>query len=242
MKHSQAYYHSVETFGTVDGAGMRYVLFLAGCALGCVFCHNRDTWAFGEKIISVEEILADYEKYRCFYDAAGGGLTVSGGEPLLQPDFIAALFRACRERGIHTTLDTAGFCAPGALAKVLPYTDQVLFSVKAVTAAGHLRLTGQKNAAIIGNLRLVALTAPMVVRYVIIPGITDLEQELQAFSRLICSLSIRPGVELLPYHQAGRQKWEQLSLSYLLDGVAAASADDMARAAGLLAAKGIICT
>ena len=108
MKHNQTgYFHSVETFGTVDGPGMRYVLFLSGCTLGCAFCHNRDTWEFGDKTISVTEVLADYEKYRVFYESSGGGLTVSGGEPLLQPDFVEALFRACREQGIHTTLDTA---------------------------------------------------------------------------------------------------------------------------------------
>ncbi|KYZ75749.1 pyruvate formate lyase-activating protein [Anaerosporomusa subterranea] len=239
-REQTGYLHSVETFGTVDGPGMRYVLFLSGCTLGCIFCHNRDTWEFGNKTISVTEVLADYEKYRSFYDASGGGLTISGGEPLLQPDFVGALFQACREQGIHTTLDTAGFCAPNALEKVLPYTDLVMFSVKAANRATHLRLTGQERRDIIENLRLVALTTPLIVRHVIIPGITDTEQELAEFAELICSLPIQPRVELLPYHQAGRQKWQQLSLVYPLDGVASATADDITRAAKLLSARGVV--
>ena len=239
MMREQAYFHSVETFGTVDGPGLRYVLFLSGCRLGCGFCHNRDTWDFGDKRVSVADVLADYEKYRTFYEAAGGGITVSGGEPMLQPDFVEALFRACRERGIHTALDTAGACAPDAFATVLPYTDLVLFSVKAATLATHLRLTGQEGRDLVGNLQLVALTTPLIVRYVIIPGVTDTELELNEFAALMSSLPVQPKVELLPYHQAGRQKWEKLSVDYPLEDVPSASAADLVQAAYCLRQRGV---
>lgn len=239
MMHKTGYFHSIETFGTVDGPGIRYVLFLSGCRLGCVFCHNRDTWDFGGQFISVDAVLADIKKYRTFYNASGGGLTVSGGEPLLQPDFVAALFAACRDQGIHTTLDTAGFCETEALATVLPYTDLVMFSIKSATQQTHLRLTGREPSSIIDNLRLAAHTTPLIVRFVIIPGITDTQAELTAFARLITDLPIQPCVELLPYHRAGRQKWEKLSLTYPLDDIVAATATDIEQASRLLIANGV---
>lgn len=235
MNHSRTgLIHSVETFGTVDGPGMRYVLFLSGCTLGCRFCHNRDSWDFSDNAVSITEVLADYAKYRVFYEASGGGLTVSGGEPLLQPDFTAALFQACRERGIHTALDTAGHCAPGALEKVLPYADLIMFSVKAGTESTHRRLTGHGHRAIIENLRLAALHSPLVVRYVIIPGLTDTEQELNALAALVNGLPGEPVVELLAYHQAGRRKWEELGLAYPLAATPSAAMPDMEQAACLL--------
>lgn len=239
MKHKTGYFHSVETFGTVDGPGMRYVLFLSGCRLGCVFCHNRDTWNFGSQSVSVEAVLADIEKYRGFYDASGGGLTVSGGEPLLQPEFVAALFAACRERGIHTTLDTAGCCPAEALTSVLPYTDLVLFSIKSAIRQTHIRLTGQADDGISGNLQLAAQQKPLIVRYVVIPGITGTEPELTALARLVTALPSQPPVELLAYHQTGRQKWDALSLDYPLDGTPAATAADLEWAGRVLTAHGV---
>ena len=235
MRPSKAgYFHSVETFGTVDGPGVRYVLFLSGCTLGCSFCHNRDTWSFGAKSVKTEEVLDEYERYRLFYETSGGGLTVSGGEPLLQPEFVAELFQHCRERGIHTALDTAGSCPPGAIEKVLDYADLIMFSIKAGTDMLHRKLTRQGNREIIENLRLAAITVPLVVRYVVIPGVTDTEHELQGLADLVNSLSGEAAVELLPYHQAGRRKWEELNQAYPLAETPAASTADLEQAARLL--------
>lgn len=235
----KAYYHSIETFGTVDGQGIRYVLFLAGCSLGCVFCHNPDTWSYGEKVITIPEILADYHKYRSFYDASGGGITVSGGEPLLQADFVAELFKACRELGIHTTLDTAGYCTQQQVFKVIPYTDAVLFSLKATTAEQYQFLTVTDNAVILANLRHFAAHIPITLRYVLIPGINDSISDLVQLAGLIKTLPSLVPVELLAYHTLGREKWLKLGLEYRLEEVPDATGAQIAQAKRQLEAQGI---
>lgn len=235
----KAAYHSVETFGTVDGQGIRYVLFLSGCALGCVFCHNPDTWERGDKTITVAEVLADLNKYRRFYEASGGGLTVSGGEPLLQADFVAALFQACRELGIHTTLDTAGYACPDSVDKVLPYTDAVLFSIKAPTADQYRRLTVADNDLVLGNLRRLAAHVPVTLRYVVIPGLTNTVSDLNQLAALVKTLPQLVPVELLAYHSLGREKWAKLGLDYQLQAVPDAGSKELLAAKTMLELQGI---
>lgn len=234
MSQQLGYYHSIETFGTVDGRGIRYVLFLAGCSLGCKFCHNPDTWVQGEKTIPVEAVLADIRKYRRYYEASGGGITLSGGEPLLQPDFVAEVFQQCRGQKVHTTLDTAGNCPEASLARVLPFTDAVLFSLKAVDPGKHRWLTGAGNTRILANLNQVSSVLPVVLRYVVIPGITNTREDITALADLIGSLPGEAAVELLPYHTFGREKWAQLGRAYLLEGVPAATPQDMIKVQTLL--------
>lgn len=229
MSQQYGYYHSVETFGTVDGQGIRYVLFLAGCSLGCKFCHNPDTWVRGDKTISVDEVMADIKKYRRYYEASGGGLTLSGGEPLLQPEFVAELFKTCRDKKVHTTLDTAGNYPVESLHLVLPYTDAVLFSIKAVDIEKHRWLTGTDNARILANLKTISAVMPVTIRYVVIPGVTNGLDDLDALAGLIKSLPGPAAVELLPYHTFGRKKWAQLGRTYLLEGVPDASPQDVAK-------------
>ena len=233
MSQQLGYYHSVETFGTVDGRGIRYVLFLAGCSLGCKFCHNPDTWVQGEKTITAGQVMAELQKYRRYYEASGGGITLSGGEPLLQPEFAAGVFGSCREAGIHTTLDTAGNVPGLNLAGVLPYTDAVLFSIKAVDPEKHRWLTGADNSRILANLHLAAAAA-LTVRYVVIPGITNSREDLAALAKLVAALPGEVCVELLPYHTFGRKKWAQLGRAYLLDGVPDAGPQDMIKAQNVL--------
>ncbi|WP_371372336.1 pyruvate formate-lyase-activating protein [Sporomusa aerivorans] len=230
MSQQYGYYHSVETFGTVDGRGIRYVLFLAGCSLGCKFCHNPDTWVRGEKTITAEQIMADIKKYRRYYEASGGGITLSGGEPLLQPEFVRSVFSSCREAGIHTTLDTAGNVPEANLTGALAHTDAVLFSVKAVDPEKHRWLTGADNRRILANLNKAAMSVPVIVRYVIIPGITNDREDMKALAELVATLPGKVSVELLPYHTFGRKKWAQLGRAYLLDGVPDAGPQDMVRA------------
>lgn len=235
----KAVYHSIEPFGTVDGQGIRLVLFLSGCHLGCKFCHNRDTWDESGKTITVEEVLAKYDRYRSYYDASGGGITVSGGEPLLQASFVEELFQECRAKGIHTTLDTSGFVSPEALHAVLPYTDAILYGLKAANSLTHQKLTVHDNSLILSNLALVAGRTNVTVRYVILPGLNDSDDEIQLLIDRIKGLPTLVPVELLPYHTLGKSKWEQLGVDYSLADVREASAADVDRVAGKLRQQGI---
>ncbi|SDF43201.1 pyruvate formate lyase activating enzyme [Sporolituus thermophilus DSM 23256] len=231
--------HSCEPCGTVDGQGIRYVLFLAGCALRCKFCHNPDTWQPTGRPVTLDAVLSDLARYEAFYRFSGGGVTVSGGEPLLQAEFVAALFRACRRQGIHTTLDTAGFASPEKMAMVLPYTDAVLFSIKAALADKHVWLTGRSPGPIGENLRTAVGCAPVTVRYVVIPGLTDTAADFAALADLLHGLPRPVSVELLPYHTLGRAKWEGLGRRYPLAGVPAARREQMLAARAALTAQGI---
>lgn len=235
----QGYYHSIERFGTVDGLGIRYVLFLAGCQLRCRFCHNPDTWLQGKQTITTEKILADVLRYRHFYDASGGGITITGGEPLLQPQFVAELLACCQEHKIHTTIDTAGHCDQSSIAQILPYTNDVLFSIKAVDPQKHHWLAGFDNSQIITNLRYMCQHVPITIRYVILPGITNLPEDIQALISLIRSLPKPVPVELLAYHTYGRQKWRELNMNYALDHIPEATSEDVAAVAALLMAQNI---
>jgi pyruvate formate lyase activating enzyme len=236
----KGYYHSIETFGTVDGPGIRYVLFLSGCKLRCSFCHNPDTWEQGRQEATVDQIIADSERYRNFYDKSGGGITVSGGEPLLQEQFVAELFRNCQGRKIHTLLDTAGYSPLESLKLVLPYTDQIQFSVKAVDPVLHQQLTGTANKEIFANLYYAAAQKiPLTIRYVLIPGINDTMDELRNLADLVNSLSGQVTVELLGYHTMGLEKWQHLGWQYTLGHVHAATEQELGLAMTLLNQYGV---
>lgn len=236
----KGYYHSIETFGTVDGPGIRYVLFLSGCQLRCSFCHNPDTWEQGSQLITVAEVLADVERYRNFYDKSGGGITVSGGEPLLQAEFVAELFRNCQERGIHTLLDTSGCAQLENLQLVLSYTDQIQFSIKAVDVVKHQQLTAMGNEEILVNLRYVAEQKIfLVIRYVVIPEVNDSMADLQKLADLVNNLLGKASVELLGYHTMGLEKWRQLGWKYRLEHIHAATEQDLAIAKIILNQHGV---
>jgi len=234
------YVHSVETLGTVDNGGIRFVLFMQGCAMRCAFCHNPDTWLKAGRPVTVEEVLRWLLDYKDFFDRSGGGLTVSGGEPLLQWRFVKELFRACGEEGVHRALDTAGYCRHGNFREVLGHTDLLLFSVKVINPARHRSLTGVDNSLILENLGLaVRAGIELVVRYVLIPGVNDSPGDLAELAALLRSLG-NPPLELLPYHRLGTAKWEQLGLHYALPGVPEATHDDLARARETLVRQGVV--
>ena len=235
----KAYYHSINTFGTVDGPGIRYLLFLAGCNLGCSFCHNPDTWVRTGKTISVEEIVEEIKKYRVFYDKSGGGITVSGGEPLLQADFVRELFTKCKEVGVHTALDTGGFVAQAELDKVLPHTDLVMFSLKAVDEEVHRQLTGKDNVLVLQNLFHAASQTQLVLRYVVIPGANESDSDLSKLAAIIKQLPPTVKIDLLPYHTMGKTKWQALKIPYKLNSVPDASQSDMQRVRDFFANAGI---
>lgn len=235
----QGFYHSVVTFGTVDGPGIRYVLFLAGCELRCKFCHNPDTWQRGSQQITVAEVLAQYQQFRHFYDAADGGITISGGEPLLQPDFLQELLTKCREQNTHTIIDTGGNYPQTSLEQVVDLVDAVQFSLKAVEPAKHRWLTGCDNNVIISNLRFAAARVPVTLRYVVIPGVNDGDKDIELLAELVISLPGSVNVELLAYHTLGRKKWEALGWQYQLADVPQASPEDVAAVRSSLAQYGV---
>jgi len=187
--------------------------------MGCAFCHNPDTWAKGEQVITAAEVLQEMEEYRNFYESSGGGLTVSGGEPLMQPEFLAALLAVAKQKGFHTAIDTCGLASKGAIMQVLPYVDRVLFSLKGSTEVSYQALTKAKLSVVRENLLLISRRKPVTLRYVLIPGYTAGKESLAELIRLVHSLSGDIEVEVLPYHTMGIAKWEALGWDYPLKDV-----------------------
>ncbi|MFD2117707.1 pyruvate formate-lyase-activating protein [Paenibacillus yanchengensis] len=216
--------HSLETFGTVDGPGIRFVLFLQGCALRCQFCHNPDTWdtTIG-KVMTVREVIEEIRPYVGYYTRSGGGLTVSGGEPTLQAPFVAALFRAVKqELGIHTALDSSGFNEPNHVAAtgLFDATDLVMLDLKMIDEQKHHKLTTQSNKRILQFAQFLAdHNKQMWVRHVVIPTITDEEEDIVKLGQTIARLGNVTRLELLPYHIMGKYKWQELGLTYELEHI-----------------------
>ena len=187
--------------------------------MGCAFCHNPDTWEKGEQTITVAEVLQEMEEYRNFYESSGGGLTVSGGEPLMQPEFLAELLATAKQRDFHTAIDTCGLASKEAIMQVLPYVDRVLFSLKGSTEVSYQVLTKAKLSVVRENLLLISRRKPVTLRYVLIPGYTAGKESLAELIRLVHSLSGDIEVEVLPYHTMGIAKWEALGRDYPLKNV-----------------------
>ena len=228
-KTNYAKLHSIDTFGTVDGPGIRFIVFLQGCHLECRYCHNRDTWDMnGGSYISVEELVKQIEKYRS-YITPQGGVTISGGEPFLQSHFLLALFQELKNRKIHTAIDTSGMVPiTKTIQEVLQLTDLVLLDIKHIQTEKCKELVGRGNEEELAFARYLSdHHIPMWIRQVIIPGITDQEEDLLILKKFISSLSSVQKVELLPYHNLGKHKWEALHIPYLLENVPPASAKDI---------------
>ena len=218
--------HSVETFGSVDGPGLRYVLFLKGCRLRCAFCHNADTWSMdSDDRRSVDEILDQAERYRSYWGKEGG-ITVSGGEPLLQMDFLLELFEKAKKRNISTCIDTAGepFTQKtewlDRFEKLMSWTDLLLVDIKHIDRNRHIQLTGKANDNILQMFRyLDSIHKPIWIRQVLVPGWTDSEEDLRRTRQFIETLTNVRKIEVLPYHSMGAYKWEKLGMKYPLEGV-----------------------
>ena len=214
--------HSIESMGTVDGPGIRTVVFLQGCALRCQYCHNPDTWhAQGGQQITPEALVKKLRRFQPYYVRSGGGVTFSGGEPLLQPDFLAECLRLCRAEGIHTCIDTAGV-GLGDYDAILQNTDLVLYDVKHEDPVAYQALTGQpigRTHAFVEAVRRSGV--PMWVRHVVVPGVTDGESHLERLAQYVRTLPNVQRVELLPYHLLGVNKYAVLGLPYPLAGVPA---------------------
>ena len=220
------YIHSIETFGTVDGPGIRFVIFMQGCPLRCRYCHNPDTWdTKGGKQMSVEEILAQFEKNKAFYSK--GGITVTGGEPLLQIDFLCELFEKAKAQNIHTCIDTSGITYRkdnssyvDKLDTLMQYTDLIMLDIKHIDSVEHKALTGADNEGILAFARyLEEKQIPLWVRHVVVPGINDKEEYLLELGRFIGGLSNVKALDVLPYHTMGVEKYRELGIPYSLEGV-----------------------
>ena len=229
--------HSIESFGTVDGPGIRFVIFMQGCLLKCKYCHNRDTWELTNGTLhSLTSLFDEILRYKTYMDTSGGGVTVSGGEPLLQVKFVKELFKKLHSVFIHTALDTAGSIPINSdIEELLEYTDLVLLDIKHIDNEKCKNLTGRSNKFTLNFAKyLNEHKIPVWIRQVLVPGITDDENDLLKLKELIASLSNVQKVELLPYHDMGKFKWEQLGFSYPLENVRTATDEDVKRAKQIL--------
>jgi pyruvate formate lyase activating enzyme len=233
--------HSTETFGTVDGPGIRYIVFMQGCPLKCKYCHNRDTWNIKlGKEYTVEELINDMKRYQNYYKFSGGGLTVSGGEPTLQAEFVAELLKTAKSEGFHTCLDTSGFVDIEKIIPMLEYTDLVLLDIKHIDEKKCIELTGQSNEkALLLAQYLSDKNIPTWIRQVLVPSITDDEDDLNKLGMFLSQLKNVELVEVLPYHTMGIHKWENMGVEYELKGIPDATWKETNRAVKILKKYGL---
>ena len=223
---TKGYIHSLESFGSVDGPGVRYVIFLSGCAMRCQFCHNPDTWNMQAGTpYTADELLEKALRYRSYWGSKGG-ITVSGGEPLLQIDFLLELFTKAKEKGVHTTLDTCGnpFTREepffSKFEKLMEVTDLVMLDIKHMDEEQHVLLTGQKNDNILDMAKYLSNTGKsMWIRHVLVPERSDRDDYLWKLHDFIEKLDHVERVEVLPYHTLGVYKWKELGIPYGLEGI-----------------------
>ena len=227
--------HSIETFGTVDGPGVRFVVFFQGCPMRCLYCHNPDTWDIenASLTLTAEETLAKMTRNLPFYKT--GGITASGGEPLVQIDFLTELFTLAKAEGIHTCLDTSGATFnekdTERIDKLLAVTDLVMLDIKHTDEGEHLKLTKRSMTAPLAFLNHLNEKGVNVrIRQVLVPGITDTEEQLTALGKIVASVKNLDKVEILPYHELGRVKYEKLGIDYPLEGTRALTDSDAKRA------------
>ena len=226
QKKITGYVHSLESFGSVDGPGVRYVIFLSGCAMRCQFCHNPDTWKMQDgELKTTDELLKTALRYKSYWKDKGG-ITVSGGEPLMQMDFLIDLFKKAKEQGVHTNIDTSGAVFTkeepffGKLQELLKYTDMLMLDIKHIDEKEHIRLTGHTNKNILDLATYLSdMKKPVWIRHVLVPGGSDKDEYLHRLADFIHTLKNVEKVEVLPYHTLGAYKWKELGMEYPLEGI-----------------------
>ncbi|SHJ82464.1 pyruvate formate-lyase-activating protein [Hespellia stercorisuis] len=239
------YIHSLESFGSVDGPGVRYVIFTTGCAMRCQFCHNPDTWQMETGTeYTVDELLEKALRYKKYWGAKGG-ITVSGGEPLLQIDFLTELFQKAKAKGVHTTLDTSGnpFTREGVFfdkfQELMKYTDLVMLDIKQVDDEQHQILTGCTNQNILDMASYLSeIKKPVWIRHVLVPERSDKDEYLHRLRAFLDTLTNVERVEVLPYHTLGVFKWKELGLEYQLEGIDPPTDERVKNAREILGASG----
>lgn len=225
------YVHSVEPSAAVDGPGMRFALFVSGCQMRCLYCHNPDTWdRKAGTWRTVDDVIAEIARYKPFLKH-GGGVTISGGEPLVQPVFVHEIFRRCKEElQLHTALDTNGLLAKNFTDDWFDVVDMVLLDIKQIDPERHKALTGTSNDRVLEFAkRLDAMKKPTWIRYVLVPGYTDGEEDVDKLAQFVATLSNVERLEILPFHKMGEYKWQDLGLQYELTDVRPPSDDIIER-------------
>ena len=226
--------HSIESFGTVDGPGIRMVVFMQGCPMRCLYCHNPDTWAFNEnKKMTVKDILFKYEGVKEFLK--NGGITVTGGEPLSQIDFVTELFKQAKKKDIHTALDTSGVLFhrkdTTKIDELLKYTDLVMLDIKHINDEEHKKLTGFSNKNILDFAKYLSeKEIPMWIRHVVVPTINDKTEYLKELGSFLATLDSIKALDMLPYHNMAEPKYENLGIEYPLKDIPPATKEQIVHA------------
>jgi pyruvate formate lyase activating enzyme len=224
--------HSLESCGTVDGPGIRFIIFTQGCPLRCLYCHNPDCRNLQDgQEMSVDDLITEVQKYRTYMQFSGGGLTISGGEPLMQPEFITEIFKRAKALGIHTALDTSGFVDLEVAKPVLEYVDLVLLDIKSYDPATYFKITHvdiQPTLTLAKYLQ--QIHKPTWIRFVLVPHLSDREDNIQGLAEFISHLDNVEKVEVLPFHKMGEYKWESLGYDYRLQDTEPPSPAEVERA------------
>ena len=220
--------HSVESMGLSDGPGIRYIIFLQGCELRCAYCHNPDTWdKNGGELITAKELIDKAIRFKPYFKASRGGVTISGGEPLLQPEFLIELLKGLKEVGIHTCLDTAGY-GLGNYNEILKYVDLVLLDIKHVNKKGYRELVNGDMDRVVQFIDTInTMNVKTRVRHVVMPGINDTKEHLINIKSIAMVIKNLEGIELLPYHELGKNKYDEMGIKYRLEGLRAMEEDEL---------------
>lgn len=212
------YIHSIYNGGMVDGLGIRSVVFLSGCPLRCLYCHNPDSWVktAGEQR-TVDDVVSEVQKYTTFHKASGGGVTFTGGEPFSQAKFLIKLLSACKDRGIHTALDTSGYTNAANAKQALRYTDLLMLDIKSINSKTYEKITGVKIDRSLEMLKISReMNIPTWIRYVLVPGLTDDIQEMKVLAEYLRPYTNVKKVDVLPFHKVGEYKWHERGIKYEL--------------------------
>ncbi|AFZ50415.1 pyruvate formate-lyase-activating protein [Dactylococcopsis salina] len=233
--------HSIESCGTVDGPGIRFVIFTQGCPLRCLYCHNPDCRHIEDgKEATIEELITEIQKYRSYMRFSGGGVTVTGGEPLMQPEFVTEIFKQCQALGIHTALDTSGYVPIAAAKPVLDYTDLVLLDIKSYKPDIYRTVTSVSVEPTLNFARYLSeIKQPTWVRFVLVPNLTDSVENIKELAAFVASLQNVEKLEVLPFHQMGTYKWEKLGYDYQLKETKPPSPDLIASTINIFQSYGI---
>ncbi|MGB3641778.1 MAG: pyruvate formate-lyase-activating protein [Rivularia sp. (in: cyanobacteria)] len=235
------YIHSIETCGTVDGPGIRCVIFTTGCPLRCLYCCNPDCrYIENGKKISVDELVAEIKKYTSYMEASDGGVTISGGEPLYQPEFIKEIFKRCQELGIHTALDTSGFCDLEIAVAVLEFVDLVLLDIKSFEPETYIKVTSVPIEPTLTLAKYLSeINKPAWIRFVLVPGLTDDLKNVEGLADFVATLHNVERLEVLPFHKMGEYKWEQLGFEYQLKDTSSPTPEKVQEVIAIFRSRGI---